>query len=165
MPIPIAPVVDAVSENPAPWAAAAAALLVVWTLAVGGLLAMLRSIARRIAARRRTPVDKRTITIAQVEASSDYHAATPAERAALGGLDPGAELVHEAEFARHSAAVARDTVGEDRCGKWPYRHINLEEAAEDLRSSRASIRIGESTYYYRRTEPDDAKPDLHGLYP
>ena len=164
MPIPIAPVVDAVSKNPASWATAATALLVVWTLAIGGLLAMLRSIARRIAARRRTPVDKRTITIAQV-ASSDYHAATPAERAALGGLDPGAELVHEAEFARHSAAVARDTVGEDRCGKWPYRHINLEEAAEDLRSSRASILIGESTYYYRRTEPDDAKPDLHGLHP
>ena len=165
MPIQIAPVVDAVSENPASWAAAATALLVIWTLAVGGLLAMLRSITRRIAARRRTPVDKRTMNIAQVEASSDYHAATLAERAAVGRLDPGTELVHEAEFGRHSAAVARDTVGEDRCGKWPYRHINLEEAAEDLRSSRASIRIGESTYYYRRTEPDDAKPDLHGLYP
>ncbi len=165
MPPPIAPVVDIVSDNPAPWAAAATAPLVVWTLAVGGLLALLRSIARRIAARRRTPVDKRTMTIAQVEASSDYHAATPAERAALGRLHPGAEPVHEAEFGQHSAAVARDTVGEDRCGKWPYRHINLEEAAEDLRSSRASIRIGKSTYYYRRTEPDDARPDLRGLYP
>ena len=165
MPIPIAPVLDIVSRNPALWTAGAVALLVISMLAIRGFLATPGSVTRRIAARRRTPPDKRTMTIAQVEAASDYRAATPAERTALRRLHPDTELVHEAEFGRHSAAVARNTVGEDRYGKWPYRHINLEEAAEDLRASCASIRIGQSTYYYPRSEPDDPKPDLHGLYP
>jgi len=62
-------------------------------------------------------------------------------------LQPSVKLVHENEFARHTPAVTRDIVG-DRCATWPYRQINLEEAAEDLRESYASIRVGPATYYH-----------------
>ncbi len=163
MPMPIGPLLHILSGDPVLWTAAATALLVFWILAIRGLLATLGSINRRIAAWRRTRSDKRTTTIAQIRTSSDYGAATTAERAALERLDPATELVHAARFQGHSAAVDREIVGHERCAQWPYRQIDLEEAAEYLRASCASIRIGGSTYYYRVPVPDDPKTDLQCL--
>ena len=140
--------IEIVSAEPVTWSAAAVTLLFIALLAVRGLLATIRSLAARIAAWRSRPPDTRTMTIAQVKITSDYHAATAAERAALGGLDPATKLVQNAHFLGHTAAVARDMVGEERSKQWPYRHINLEEAAEDLRASYASIQIGPTRYWY-----------------
>ena len=128
--------------------AGVALLLFFGFFAVRGFLATVRSIAARTAAWRRTPSDTRTMTIGQIKASRDYGAATAAERAALGKLDPATKLVQNAHFLGHTAAVARDIVGDERSKQWPYRHINLEEAAEDLRASYASIRIGPTRYWY-----------------
>lgn len=83
-------------------------------------------------------------TNTQVRETSDYQSATAGERAAIRKLVPTTELVHEKRFKQHSACVARDIVGEERCAQWPDRHIN-EEAPEDLRTSYASIRLGPPT--------------------
>jgi len=111
-------------------------------------MATSRSLAARIAVWRTTPPDTRTMTIAQVKATSDFRVATAAERAALDRPDPATKLVENAHFLGHTAAVARDIVGDERAKQWPYRHINLEEAAEDLRASYASIRLGPARYWY-----------------
>ena len=139
---------EIVSADPVTLGAAAATVLFISVLAVRGLLATARSLTARIAVWRSTPPDTRTMTIAQVKVTSDYRAATAAERAALGRLDPATKLVHNAHFLGHAAAVARDIVGDERSKQWPYRHINLEEAAEDLRATYASIRIGPARYWY-----------------
>ena len=140
--------IEIVSTDPVTWSAAAATLLFISLLAVRGFIATARSVAARIAAWRSTAPDTRTMTIARVKVTSDYRAATTAERAALGRLDPATKLVENAHFLGHAAAVARDIVGDERSKQWPYRHINLEEAAEDLRATYASIRIGPATYWY-----------------
>ena len=140
--------IEIVSADPVTWSAAAATLFFISLLALRGFLATARSLAARIAVWRSTPPDTRTMTIARVKATSDYRAATATERAALGRLDPATKLVHNAHFPGHAAAVARDIVGDERSKQWPYRHINLEEAAEDLRATYASIRIGPATYWH-----------------
>ena len=139
---------EIVSADPVTWSAAAATLIFISLLALRGVLATARSLAARIAVWRSTPPDMRTMTIAQVKVTSDYRAATAAERAALGRLDPATKLVQNAHFLGHTAAVARDIVGNELSKQWPYRHINLEEAAEDLRATYASIRIGPARYWY-----------------
>ena len=139
---------EIVSAEPVTWSAGAVTLLFIALLAVRGLLATTRSLAARIRIWRSTPPDTRTMTIAEVKVTSDYRAATAAERAALGRLDPATKLVQNAHFLGHTAAVAREIVGDERSKQWPYRHINLEEAAEDLRASYASIRIGPARYWY-----------------
>lgn len=102
----------------------------------------------------RRPQNPDTMTIPQVETSTDYQAATPEQRAALDELDPATELVHEDDFREHAASVARDVIGDERCNRWPYRNIDLEDATEDLRASYARIRIGRSTYYYSQGEAE-----------
>lgn len=139
---------EIVSADPVTWSAAAATVLFITLLATRGFLATARSLAARIAVWRSTPPDTRTMTIAQVKVTGDYRAATAAERAALGRLDPATKLVQNAHFLGHTAAMARDIVGDERSKQWPYRHINLEEAAEDLRATYASIRIGPARYWY-----------------
>ena len=142
------PALELISEAPAIWIAGAITFLVFGILTVHGFLSAMSSLSARIAARRRTLPDRRTVTIKQLQATTDYHAATGEERAAVAMLHPTVKLVRENEFAQHTAAIAREIVGEERCPKWPYRHINLEEAAEDLRESYASIRVGPATYYH-----------------
>ena len=139
---------EIVPAEPVTWSAAAITLLFIALLAIRGLMATSRSLAARIAVWRTTPPDTRTMTIAQVKATSDFRVATAAERAALDRLDPATKLVENAHFLGHTAAVARDIVGDERAKQWPYRHINLEEAAEDLRASYASIRLGPARYWY-----------------
>ncbi len=152
MPILVRPLLDA-SDHPVLWAAAGIALLALWMFAVRGFLATVSDVAAAIAAWRKAPPDRKTMTIAQVKADSDYLAADTRQRAGLGLLDPATELVHESRFQGHCAAVARGIVGEDRCRQWPYRHINLEEAAEDLRASYRPVRLGPATYWYRSRTP------------
>ena len=139
---------EIVSNDPTVWIGAGIALLLFGIFTIRGFLATVSEITAGIAAWRRTPPNRRTMTVARIKANGDYRAATPAERAALGKLDPATELVENAHFLGHTAAVAREIVGEDRSKEWPYRHINLEEAAEDLRASYASIRIGPTRYWY-----------------
>lgn len=139
--------VEPISETPEIWIAGAILFILSCLLVTYGLLTAARMLTTRIAARRKDRPDTRTLSVKQLQATTDYHAATAGERAAVAMLHPSVQLVHENEFARHTAAVAREIVG-DRCATWPYRHIDLEEAAEDLRASYASIRIGPATYYH-----------------
>ncbi|MDE2906068.1 MAG: hypothetical protein OXQ28_08280 [Acidobacteriota bacterium] len=138
---------EPISETPAVWIGGAILFLLFCVLVAHGLLTAVYTLATRITTQRSTPTDRRTVTIKQLKATTDYHAATAGERAAVAMLHPTAQLVREDEFEGHTAAVAREIVG-DKCAMWPYRHINLEEAAEDLRESYASIRIGPATYYH-----------------
>ena len=142
------PALELISETPTVWIAGAIAFLFFGMLAIHGLVTAMRTLSTRIAARRRTPPDTRTITVKQLQTTTDYHDATGEERAAVAMLHPTVKLVRENEFTQHTAAIAREIVGEERCPKWPYRHINLEEAADDLRESYASIRVGPATYYH-----------------
>ena len=100
-----------------------------------------------------------------MDTTTDYQAATPEQRAALDRLNPATELVREKDFGEHAISVARDMIGDERCSRWPYRNIDLEDATEDLRASCASIETGRSTYYYPRSDADDPNPDLQGLRP
>ena len=141
------PALELISEAPAIWIGGTIAFLFFGMLAVHGLQTALSSLAAHIAARRRTLQDRKTVTIKQLQATTDYQAASAGERTAVAMLHPTVQLIHENEFAQHTAAVAREIVG-DKCAIWPYRHINLDEAAEDLRESYASIRVGPATYYH-----------------
>ena len=142
-----------VAAEPVTWSAGAVTLLFIALLAVRGLATTIRSLAARIAAWRNKHPDTRTMTVAQVKATSDYGAATAAERAALDRLDRSTKLVQNAHFLGHTAAVARRIVGDELSKQWPYRHINLEEAAEDLRASYASLRLGPATYWRTTDDP------------
>lgn len=149
MPIAAAdPILRLFSDDPALSATTGIALLVAGILLLRGFLVTVSDLAVAAAAWRRTPPDSRTMTIAEVQRTGDYRAATADERAVLDRIDPAAELVRETDFEQHSAAVARDIVGEDRCPMWPYRHVNLEEAADDLRTSYRSINLGPATYWF-----------------
>ena len=154
---------------PAIWIPAAGALLILSLLAIRGILAVIDDLGnrRRNRRRRRNRSDPKTMTIAHIETTADYQAATPEQRAALDRLDPATELVREDGFGEHAISVARDMIGDERCKQWPYRNIDLEDATENLRASYASIEIGRSTYYYYylRSEADDPNPDLQGLRP
>ena len=133
------PALEMISETSAMWIAGAIVFLLFCILTAHGLLTALTSLTTRIATRRKA--DTRTLSVKQLRATSDYAAATAEERAAVTMLHPTVKLVRENEFARHAATVAREIVGEEHCGEWPYRHINLDEAAEDLRESYTRIRI------------------------
>ena len=143
--------IELASDAPGVWIGTAIAFLVFGLLAAHGFLTTASALASRIAARRRTPPDKRTMTIVQVRQTTDHRAATANQRAVLEGLHPQTELVRDSEFARHAAALAREHVGEEHCKQWPWRHVNLEEATEDLRASYESIHLGPTTYYHRST--------------
>jgi hypothetical protein len=139
---PAARLLRVFSDDPALWTAAGIALVLI------GIL-LLRGSVRAIRRWRRRRADTITMTIAQVRRTDDYLAATAGERAALDRINPAAQLVRETDFDTHVAAVAREIVGEDRCAKWPYRHINLEEAVEDLRERCRSIRLRDATWWFR----------------
>lgn len=141
------PALDLIPETSATWIAGAIVFLLFCILTAHGLLTAMTSLTARIATRRNEKPDTRTLSVKQLRATSDYAAATAKERAAVAMLDPTVKLVRDNEFARHTAAVAREIVG-DKCATWPYRHINLDEAAEDLRESCASVKVGPATYYH-----------------
>ena len=83
---------------------AAIALVIVWVLAIRGVLAIMDDLAdhKHKRARRRNRSDPKTMTIARVEATADYQAATPEQRAALDRLDPANEIVREDDFGEHA---------------------------------------------------------------
>ena len=167
--MPNAPaLLNLVREAPGLWKETAIALVsLLWILIILWILASRilwgpRHDRKKNRTRRQ---NRKTMTIAEVETTTDYQAATPEQRAALDKLDPATELVRENDFGEHAISVARDMIGNERCNRWPYRNIDLEDATEDLRASYASIEIGQSTYYYPRSDADDPNPDLQGLRP
>ena len=154
--------------SPAIWVPAAGALLILRLLAIRGIiLAVMDDLGNRRRNRtgRRNRSDPKTMTIAHIETTADYQAATPEQRAALDRLDPATELVRKDGFGEHAISVTRDMIGDERCNRWPYRNIDLEDATEDLRASYASIEIGRSTYYYPRSEGNEPQAGLQCLLP
>ena len=163
---------DLLRETPELWKATAIALVSLpWILIILWILAsrILWGPKHGRKKNRTRRQNRKTMTIAEVETTTDYQAATPKQRAALDKLDHTTKLVHEKDFGEHAISVARDMIGNEHCNRWPYRNIDLEDATEDLRASYASIEIGRSTYYYYyyypRSEADDPKPDFHDLRP
>ena len=167
--MPNAPaLLDLLREAPALWKETAIALagvlliLVILLILASRILRRPRHGGKKNRTRRQ---NRKTMTIAEVETTTDYQAATPEQRAALDRLDPATELIRENDFGEHAVSVARDMMGDERCKRWPYRNIDLEDATEDLRASYATIEIGPSTYHYPRSEADDPNPDLHDPRP
>lgn len=77
-------------------------------LTAHGLLTALTNLTARIATRRKGKPHTRTLSVKQLRATSDYHAATAGEPAAVAMLDPTVKLVRENEFARHRGRRPRD---------------------------------------------------------
>lgn len=159
------PLVEAVRASPTTWFAIGLALAAILTVAVHGLLSTIRHARAQARARRTAPPDTTTQSIDDVRKSNDYRAATAGERATLDALAPRTRLVHEKRFERHATALARETIGPERCSRWPYRNIDIEQATDDLRASCASIRLASRTYYYTANGPSSRHATSHDKRP
>ena len=127
-------------------------------LAIRGILAIIDDLeeraAARAAARRRKASDRKTLTIPQVRKTADYAAASPQQRSALDALDPYPELVHKEAFRAHAAILVIEAIDQERCAKWPYRNVDIDNATDDLLASSRSIQIGTATYYHHAPAAD-----------
>lgn len=61
----------------------------------------------------------------------------------------GTALVHEDHFRQFAEQEAEDLGMVNDTNSWPYRHIDWEAAADELKSDYTTVEFGDSTYYVR----------------